>query len=438
MSPAPTHVRHRILAVSMAMAFVLYLDRICIAEIVKSTAFRRATDLSPPQVGYVLGAFFFAYAIFQVPAGWLADRFGARATLGVDIVLWSIATAITGTVTAFPALVAARVLCAAGESGAYPASGSVIRRWFPLTHRARANSTILLGGRIGAALAPAITAYLVAGFGSWRPPLWLDGSVGLIIAALYVTIVRDRPAEHPACNAEERRLIGGDAEPERARLSGRDLRQAASNPGLWLIAVVLLLMNVGSTFLITWLPSFLKDTERVRDLAGGRMVTLVLAVGMVGTVAGGWAGDRYVQAFGLKRGRRIGFVVPALLAGFAYAVCFKAAGAWETVVCCAVASFASDMAYPAVWGFLQDIGGARPAAVFGWANMWANWGAALVSVAAPWLMTAPAGAGGNRAVFGVAAAAFLGAGALALKLDPTRPIGSVAARAPAVSSRGGG
>jgi len=68
-STPPTNIRHRIIAVSMLMAFILYLDRICLAEIVKSASFKADMPLSKEEIGQILGAFFFSYALFQVPTG---------------------------------------------------------------------------------------------------------------------------------------------------------------------------------------------------------------------------------------------------------------------------------------------------------------------------------------------------------------------------------
>src|ERR1043165_961617 len=95
----PTNVRRRIIAVSMLMAFILYLDRICMGEIVKSVSFNHDLGLTKEQIGTILGSFFFAYALFQVPAGWASDRFGARAMLTIYITLWSIFTVMTGLVS---------------------------------------------------------------------------------------------------------------------------------------------------------------------------------------------------------------------------------------------------------------------------------------------------------------------------------------------------
>ena len=97
----PTTIRYRIIGVTMLMAFILYLDRICMAEIVKSVSFNSDLKLTKEQIGSILSAFFFTYALCQVPAGWASDRFGARTTLTLYIVLWSLCTMLTGFMSSF-------------------------------------------------------------------------------------------------------------------------------------------------------------------------------------------------------------------------------------------------------------------------------------------------------------------------------------------------
>ena len=133
----PTNIRHRIIGVTMLMAFILYLDRICMGEIVKSVSFHKDLGLSKEQIGRILGSFFFAYALFQVPAGWASDRFGARPMLTIYIVLWSLFTAMTGFVSGFTGLLMARLLCGVAEAGAYPTAMALIRKWVPFIGRAR-------------------------------------------------------------------------------------------------------------------------------------------------------------------------------------------------------------------------------------------------------------------------------------------------------------
>jgi MFS family permease len=426
MNPAkPTQIRRRIVAVSMAMAFVLYLDRICLAEIVKTASFRGDLALTPAQIGRVLGAFFVAYAMFQVPAGWISDRFGARQMLTGYIVLWSVSTALTGFATSFPALLVIRLFCGAGEAGAYPTSGALLRRWIPLPARARANSLVIVGGRIGGTLAPFLTAWLVVSLGQWRRVVWLDGALGLAIAGFYWHIVRNRPAEHPACNEAEQALIGSPPPEPRQTLRelGAVLRAICASRSLWSFALFSFLMNFGWVFLITWLPSCLKGQYHVADVAGGRMVTVALGCGMFGQLAGGWLADKGVIRLGLKWGRIAVMSGAVALAGLAYLGCLGAGSAWGVVGWCSLVSFGVDMATPAIWAFAQDIGGRITGSVFGWGNMWGNLGATLIAVVAPLLVASGSTIeAGQRLVFIVCSGSLFLSAVAALGLDASRPI----------------
>jgi MFS family permease len=421
----PTNLRGRIIAVSMLMAFILYLDRICLAEIVKSASFHAQVGLTPAQIGRVLGIFFFAYAIFQVPTGWISDRFGARGTLTTYIALWSLFTACTGLVSSFPALLAARFLCGAAEAGAYPTSGALLRRWVPLASRARANSLVTVGGRLGGTLAPFLTAWLVVSLGRWRPVLWLDAAAGLAIAGLYWAVVRNRPAEHPACNPAERALIGHETDERRLSAGelGGLLRTFCVSRNLWCSALVLFFCNVGWAFLITWLPTYLKEQKHVESVAGGRMVTLVLACGLFGQLTGGWLADRATQKFGLKWGRILPLAISGALAGTGYLGCLLVGSAWSVVACCGVVSFAVDMGTPPIWAVMQDIGGRATATAIGWINMWGNFGASFISLLVPWLVAAGRSSeAGQRHVFMVCAGSLFLSGAIALGLDASKPL----------------
>ena len=421
----PTNVRHRIIAVSMLMAFILYLDRICLAEIVKSVSFSTDVQLSKEEIGRILGAFFFSYALFQVPTGWASDRFGARAMLTSYIVLWSLFTGLTGFMSSFAGLLVMRLLCGAAEAGAYPTCGAVIRRWIPLASRARASSYVAFGGRIGGTLAPFLTAWMVVQLGHWRRPLWIDGAVGLIVAVIYWRVVRNSPEEHPDCNEAERALIGKPPiEPpvptnELLGMLGAFCRSRS----LWLNAAGQLCTNIGWGFLVTWLPTYLKEQQHVEAIQGGRMVTTVLAFGMVGQLVGGWLADLSVRRLGLRWGRVLPLCASGFLAGSAYIFCLYVDSAWGVIACCCVVSFAVDMGNPATWAFMQDVGGRATAAAFGWGNMWGNFGASAISLLVPYLLAqSVTGEAGQRNVFILCAAALFLYGLLSLGLDATKPL----------------
>ena len=374
---APTDVRHRIIAVSMLMAFILYLDRICMGEIVKSVSFNEDMHLTKEQIGTILGSFFFAYALFQVPSGWASDRFGARAMLTIYIVLWSLFTVMTGLMTGFVGLLIARLLCGVAEAGAYPTSAAVIRKWTPVDGRARASGLVSLGGRIGGTLAPFLTIWMVLSLGSWRTSLLVNGIIGLAIAGIYWMVVRSSPHEHPKVNAAELALIGTPTKEK--GLSGRELKSAlwsfTRSRSLWCNAANQMLSNVGWVFLVTWLPTYLVQERGVGQMEGGRMVTYVLAFGMFGQVAGGYFCDWTTRRFGLRWGRVIPMSSSMFLCAAAYLFCPYVSSTWLLIACCAAVSFFTDMANPATWAFMTDVGGRGTGAAMGWGNMWGNLGA---------------------------------------------------------------
>ena len=422
-SPRPTNVRRRIIGVTMVVAFILYLDRICMGEIVKSLSFHKDLGLTKEQTGRILGSFFFAYALFQVPAGWASDRFGARPMLTIYIVLWSLFTVMTGLATGFAGLLAARLLCGMAEAGAYPTAMAMIRKWIPLTGRARASGMVALGGRMGGTLAPFLTIWMIVKMGGWRTSLWIDGGAGLLIAILFWKIARSNPQGHPGVNAAELALIG---RPEIEKpLSGRELGSAlksfAKSTSLWCNSANQLLVNIGWGFLVTWLPTYLVEERHVGEIEGGRMVTCVLAFGMLGQIAGGYYCDWATRRFGLRWGRVLPMSSAMIVCAAAYLCCPFVGSTWLLVACCAAVSFCTDLGNPAMWAFMGDVGGRATAAAGGWGNMWGNFGASAGALLVPWLLKV-GGGDGKTLVFFTLAGAFVLAGLVVLPMDATKKL----------------
>ena len=159
----PTGVRHVIVFLLTLMSVLLYLDRFCVSF--AGDYIKEDLGLSQTQMSWLLGPFFFLfYALAQVPAGWMSDRFGARLMLSIYVVGWSLFTAQMGLVAGFVLLLVARLMCGITQAGAYPTSGGVISHWIPLSKRATASAWVGLGGRMGGAMAPILTAFLMVMF----------------------------------------------------------------------------------------------------------------------------------------------------------------------------------------------------------------------------------------------------------------------------------
>ncbi len=167
----PTMVRYLIVGAATLMAFLLYLDRFCVSFAVDYI--RQDLDLSQEQISWFLSAFFWSYALAQVPSGWLSDRYGARIMLCIYILTWSLFTGLIGASTTFFMLLATRLATGLGQAGAYPTAASVVGRWVPLTARGTASAMVANGGRIGGALAPVLTALLIVAFVPQSAPVAL-------------------------------------------------------------------------------------------------------------------------------------------------------------------------------------------------------------------------------------------------------------------------
>lgn len=165
----PTSVRYLIVAAATLMSFLLYLDRFCVSF--AGDYIKQDLGLTQTQMSWFISGFFWSYALAQVPAGWLSDRYGARIVLTLYIITWSIFTAVIGAANGFALLILARFGCGLGQAGAYPTAASVVARWMPMSARGLASSFVGNGGRVGAAIAPVLTAYLLVTFVPMSTPV---------------------------------------------------------------------------------------------------------------------------------------------------------------------------------------------------------------------------------------------------------------------------
>jgi sugar phosphate permease len=158
----PTRVRYAVVAVSVLMAILLYLDRYCVSF--AERYIKEDLRLTESQTAWFLSLFFWSYALGQVPCGWLGDRFGVRSMLALYILVWSLFTALIGVAAGIVSLLVMRFGCGLAQAGAFPACGNLLSKWVPLSSRGTASALVALGGRIGGAIAPILTAYLMVVF----------------------------------------------------------------------------------------------------------------------------------------------------------------------------------------------------------------------------------------------------------------------------------
>jgi len=171
LNEAPTRVRYGVAGVLIVMACLLYLDRFAVG--IASEYIREDLRMTQTQMSWFISAFFWSYALSQVPAGWLSDRFGRRLMLTIYILAWSTFTGLLGLAASVWLVLHLRLYMGAAQAGAFPVCGGLIRNWFPISQRGTASSIIALGGRAGGVLAPILTAWLIV----WSMPQDADPSL---------------------------------------------------------------------------------------------------------------------------------------------------------------------------------------------------------------------------------------------------------------------
>ena len=167
--------RYRVGALLLLLAVITYLDRVCIS--VAGPRMQAYLRIGPQQWGWVVGAFAIGYALFEIPGGWMGDRFGPRIILTRIVLWWSTFTALTGAVSSYPLLLLTRLMFGAGEAGAFPNSCVAISRWFPAGERGRAFGFLSMAMQTGGALSPLLVVPIQAHYG-WPASFYAFAVVG--------------------------------------------------------------------------------------------------------------------------------------------------------------------------------------------------------------------------------------------------------------------
>lgn len=403
----------------------MYLDRICLGQIVASDSFKNHIRLTDHEIDWVKGGFFWAYALAQVPAGMLSDRFGARVLITLYIASWSLFTAGTSFAWGFWTLLIARLGCGLAEAGYYPASSGLVTRWAHVNARGMASGAISWGGRVGGAIAPWLTASVILALGDWRWAGWIYGFAGLLVATLFWHVFRDHPREHPRCNEAEISLLAegrGDFMPVKDPPRRFPWSAALRSGNLWMANGVQFFTNIGWAFLILSLPDYLKKVRHLGEGETGWITSVALTVGLVAIPLGGWMTDWITRRYG----RRVGRVIPMSVTKFAAAGCYVLAlgmdSPWGMALAFGAVAFFSDIGLPATWTAMQDISGKHQAQLFGWSNMWGNFGAGLQPLLFAAVLKAFDTNGDFHEGVWLCAAAFVAAGIFALFVNAEKPV----------------
>lgn len=360
-------MKYLVLAFLCLIAVIAYVQRVGINSAYEPIQHDLRIDTE--QFGAFGTAFLIGYAVTQLPAGWLADRWGSKITLALFACLWSLFTALAGQAHSFESLLAVWMAMGMAQAGIFPCAAKAIGAWMPDTQKAMASGLLGSSTMLGAAIASILTASLLTHAAwSWSAIFAAYGLAGIGWALVFGLVIPEREASltRPA-----------------AVMSGADWRRLLSSVSMWLICGQQFFRAAAMIFFINWFPKFLQESRGVSLLDAGVLTSWAGGGAMAGGIGGGFFSDWLLQRTGRKRLSRQGIAVVGLsLAAVLVVISYFITDTTTATILLTIGAFTA--AFGGVSGYTVTIefGGQRIGIVFAMMNMCGNFGAAISTYAA--------------------------------------------------------
>jgi MFS transporter, ACS family, glucarate transporter len=386
-----SRVRWFLIGWLFVLSAVSYLDRVNISVAGSSLAYEY--HLSDIQLGFVFSAFLAGYVMFQVPAGWLADRFGPRRVLTGGVLWWGVFTVLTAAVPTtivrpIFALLAIRFLLGVGEAVVYPTSCKFIEQWIPTQERGIANGWIFSGVGAGAGFAPPLVTYIMLHLG-WRSSFWVCAAIGCAAGMVWYLAARDKPEQHQRVSLAElakiragRTLAEGESRAVRERTIvpwGKIL----SHKEVWIFTFSYFCYCYVAWIFFSWFFIYLARVRGLNLKASAFYAMLPFLAMATCCILGGLVSDWLTRHAGKRLGRCGVAIFGIALAGVFLAFGSSADSARVASVVLAGGAGALYLAQSSFWAVIADIGGEFSGSVSGFMNMGGMSGGAVTATLTP-------------------------------------------------------
>lgn len=312
--PAPaTKFRWKIALLMWGAVAINYIDRTNLSA--AAPIIMKEFSLSVTDMGFIMSAFFWAYALFQIPAGWLADKVGQRKVYAGSVAWWSFATMIMGVGQGIASFTGIRVLLGVGEAGGYPCNTGVTAKWFPDKERSRVSAIYDSGNKVGTALAMPVLIWIIVHWG-WQMTFIISGLIGFVWAALWLKYYTDPEKSKYINQAELDYIREGQAKKEGigTRVSLR-WYQLLRYRNIQAMCIGLFCLNYLFFFFITWFPTYLVQQRGLQLSTIGWVAMVPPLTGMVAEIFAGYFADcLFMRGVSLTTVRKINLVGGMLLA----------------------------------------------------------------------------------------------------------------------------
>jgi MFS family permease len=397
----------------MILAAILYVDRVCISQ--SQNLISAELGLSKKQMGLALTVFGIAYGLFEIPGGWLADRFGPRRTLTGGVCWWSFFTVASGWARGLASLAGYRFLFGLGQACCFPNLTRAFSTWFHGEDRTRVQSLTWLAARWGGAFTPLLVV-LVLDFVTWRQSFYLFGSIGFLWAWLFWRWFRDQPKDQQPTEPTVAIHRHSDF--------GVPWKRFLSSRSVWLLCLQYACLSYGFWFYLTWLPTYIREQfglEQADRYLAALLAAPPLFLAGIGCVWAGWLTPRLIRRFGDARRVRRGLgVLGHSVACAMLLVSIRLENPVLSMIAMGFSCFGNDIAMPGSWAGCMDLGGRFSGTLSGTMNMWGCIGGLLAPWTIPYILEA---AGNQWRIVILVIASWYAVGALCwLGIDPVTPV----------------
>jgi ACS family glucarate transporter-like MFS transporter len=363
-----------------------------------------ALGLTDLQMGWIFSTFVFGYALFQVPGGWMGDRWGPRRVLTFAVIWWSIFTALTAIAPTLPlvnligimgSLMVVRFLIGIGEAAALPNFNRAVANWHPPQERGLGIGITIGGIGIGSALTPPVTAWIMVNYG-WQTAFFAAGLLGIAIALLWYWYATDFPRQHPHVNAAEAAIIegeipsppnGGEGKGEGATHQSGAVPWKAilTTPTVWWLILSYTCLGYVAYIYMSWFYLYLVNVRGFAILQGAFFASAPFIAMTIFCPLGGWVTDRLVEKYGINWGRASVGGTGMILAALCIIIGANVESPYAAI---GFLSLGAGWLYFTVgpfWSSTTDLSKPYAGTLSGLMNTGANLGGTLSPTLTPWL-----------------------------------------------------
>lgn len=378
----------------LVLSTIAFLDRTNIS--IAGVQIARDFKIDNSRLGWVFSAFLVGYAGFQIPGGVILRRFGPRRVLSLCVILWGIFTVLTAMVPpgvpgALMMMILVRVALGASSAVMYPSSNQFIERWFPRHERGKASGIVFGGVGLGSALAPPVLTSIILAY-NWHAAFWFCAVVGLVAAAVWFVVARDKPEQHPWVSSGELAMVtAGRGDAPKAITEVESPKKKHGSPWRKIFTSKEVLALTGSYFtfgyvswvFFSWFYIYLAQVRGLSLKTSAVYSIFPFAAMTVGSLVGGVASDWLAHHVSPRVGRCYMPAFALLLTGILLAAGANVQSAIAATALLACAAGALYLSQSSFWSVTADFAGEHSSVVSGTMNMGCQIGGAVTASLTP-------------------------------------------------------